>query len=328
LLSALVAAQANVARTDDPKPPFDVFLDGVKQEALARGLREDTVARALDGLQPIEIVLERDRTQAEFTLKVDRYVASRVSPKIVRTARRQARTHAALLRRVGARYGVDPRVVVAIWGLESNFGRFSGVRPTVAVLATLAWDRRRAAFFRGELLSALSLLDRGDVEPERLRGSWAGAIGQAQFMPSSYLEYAVDFDGDGRRDIWRSVPDVFASIANYLEAHGWTTGERWGREVAITPRVAQRVLAGVPNRTGSCAALREMRGPLPLADWRALGVTQPNGRALPRAALDASLVTAGPRAYLVYRNYDALLEYNCAQAYALSVGVLADRLGK
>jgi membrane-bound lytic murein transglycosylase B len=217
---------------------------------------------------------------------------------------------------------------VAIWGLESNFGRFSGVRPTVAVLATLAYDRRRSEFFRGELLAALSMLDRGDVELDGLRGSWAGAVGQPQFMPSSYLRYAQDFDGNGRSDIWRSTADVFASIANYLKQHGWTKGERWGREVALAPGVARRVIEGAPARTGACVAHREMHGPLPLAAWRELGVTLPGGGRLPRATLDASLVTAGPRAYLVYRNYDTLLEYNCAQAYALSVGVLADQIGR
>lgn len=325
--AVLFGSQAAPARLEDPRPSFDDFLAGVKRDAIARGIGEETVAQALDGLQPIEVVLERDRTQAEFTRTIDRYVLARVSRTVVRSARQRARTHAALLRRIEARYGVDHRIVVAIWGLESNFGRFSGVRPTVAVLATLAYDRRRSEFFRGELFAALSMLDRGDVEPERLRGSWAGAVGQPQFMPSTYLRYAVDFDGDGRRDIWASTADVFASIANYLNQHGWTTGERWGREVAVTPGVAQRVVARAPTRSGSCAATRELRGPLPLATWHELGVTLPNGRRLPRASLDASLVTAGRQAYLVYRNYDTLLEYNCAQAYALSVGVLADRMG-
>jgi len=327
-VAVLLSEKETPSLPDAARPSFDAFLADVKKEAIARGLREQTVTLALDGLQPIEIVVERDRTQAEFTRTIDQYVSSRVSPAVVRTARQRSRTHAALLRRVGRRYGVDPRVVVAIWGLESNFGRFSGVRPTVAVLATLAYDRRRAEFFRSELFSALTMLDRGEVEPSQLRGSWAGAIGQAQFMPSSYLRYAEDFDGDGRRDVWRSTADVFASIANYLSQHGWTPGERWGREVAVTPRVAERILTGVMNRTGACAATRDMRGPLPLATWRELGVTLPGGRPLPRARVDASLVAAGSRAYLVYRNYDVLLEYNCAQSYALSVGVLADKMGQ
>src|SRR5690606_31815487 len=142
-------------------------------------------------------------------------------PGTVRTARRMMARHRTLLRKVSARYGVDPRILVAIWGLESSFGRFTGTRPTIPVLATLAWDGRRGEFFRNQLFDALTILDRGDIELGRLKGSWAGAMGQVQFMPSSYLAWAEDFDGDGRKDIWTSLPDIFASIANYLKGHGW-----------------------------------------------------------------------------------------------------------
>ena len=175
--------------------------------------------------------------------------------------------HRANLQRAADRHGVPRAFIVAIWGLESNFGRFQGVRPTVATLATLAYDGRRQALFRDELFAALRILDSGDVQLDALRGSWAGAMGQTQFMPSSYLKWAVDGDGDGRRDIWTSLPDIFASIANYLKEHGWTKGERWGREVRVGDRTAARVAAAVPMRlTGACQATRDMTEARPLVD--------------------------------------------------------------
>jgi membrane-bound lytic murein transglycosylase B len=234
--------------------------------------------------------------------------------------------HRALVREVSEKYGVPPTLLVGIWGLESNFGRFSGVRPTIGALATLAWDPRRSAMFRNELLDALEILNRGDIDLAHMRGSWAGAMGQTQFMPSSYLKWAEDFDGDGRADIWSSSADVFASIANYLKAHGWTTGETWGREVQVSREVSRRITNEVARRNGSCQARRDMTVALPIARWNELGVRRPNGRALPRSELAASLVSGTTRHFLVYRNYDALLEYNCAHSYAITVGLLADRL--
>jgi membrane-bound lytic murein transglycosylase B len=238
------------------------------------------------------------------------------------------RRHAALLARVSRRYGVSPAVVVAVWGLESNFGRFSGVRPTIATLATLAYDNRRAAMFRAELIDALRILDRGDIGLDRLKGSWAGAMGQPQFMPSSYLKYAQDFDEDGRRDIWASPPDVFASIANFLKQSGWVTGKTWGRAVVLPKGEAKvaKIEAAAPLRTVGCEAMRQMSAGLALSKWRALGVTGASGSPLPASDSVASLLRAGSRSYLVYDNYSVLLQYNCAHAYALAVSLLADRI--
>jgi membrane-bound lytic murein transglycosylase B len=179
--------------------------------------------------------------------------------------------------------------------------------------------------FRNELFSALEILNRGDIEIERLKGSWAGALGQPQFMPSSYLEYAQDFDGDGRRDIWSSLPDVFASIAFYMQRHGWAPGVAWGREVRVAPALQQKV-TDLPRREEGCRAERLMTPPRSLADWQAFGLRTTSGTALPAAELSASLVQAGTRTFLVYGNYDALLGYNCAHSYALSVGLLANAL--
>ena len=309
-----------------PLPPFDVWLAELRTEAEARGIRPDVLDRALTGIEPVAQILERDRTQAEFTYTLDAYLRRRLPPRTVRTARDMYRRHRALVERVGKAYGVDPRLLIAVWGLESEFGRFAGVRPTVPTLATLAYDARRGAMFRTELFNALEIVNRGDIELERLKGSWAGALGQPQFMPSSYLRYAQDFDGDGRRDIWTSSPDVFASIAFYLQQHGWQKGRTWGREIMVPP-AAEKAVAAVPLRTEGCRARRAMTVEQPLSAWRKLGLRTIASQPLPGApTMMASLIRDDSRAFLVYGNYEALLDYNCAHSYALSVALLADRL--
>ena len=233
LLSALLSLQ-QASGPPLPPPPFDEWLSGIRAEALSRGIREATLDKALSGLEPLPVVIQRDRSQAEIVQTLDAYLQQHVSRKVVQTAREKRAQHGDLLARVQDKYGVPPGIVVAVWGLESNFGRFSGVRPTIQTLATLAYDPRRSVLFRSELFDALKILDSGDVEPSAMRGSWAGALGQPQFMPSSFLLYAQDFDGDGKRDIWKSTPDVFASIANYLAAYGWNKDQTSGREVSLT----------------------------------------------------------------------------------------------
>ena len=327
---ALVLAAAPAAAQEPetaPRPTFTEWLAGVRAEALTRGIREDVVDAALaDVVDPQPIIIERDRAQAEVVFSLEKYVSRRLTPKLIRSGRDAYAANRALLDQVAERYGVPPRIIVAIWGIESNYGRFSGVRPAVPALATLAWDPRRATFFRGELFNALEIVNRGDIDLPRLRGSWAGAMGQVQFMPSSYLKFAEDFDGDGHRDIWSTSADVFASIANYLHGHGWTADATWGREVKVTPAVRSRITEDVPQRSGTCAAMRNMAGPLPLARWQALGVRLPGGAALPKRDLDAALVSGDTRHFLVYSNYDALLEYNCAHSYAISVALLGDAI--
>ena len=311
---------------DAARPEFSEFVDKLKALALEKGVSASTVDATLNGLEPLEIVVERDRTQAETVLTVDQYVARRLTRAFVRTANEQHRRHRRTLVTVSKKYGLPSDVIVAIWGMESNFGRFTGTRPTIQALATLAWEGRRGAFFTSELMDALHILDKRFIEPERMKGSWAGAMGQTQFMPSSYLAHAQDFDGDGRRDIWGTLPDVFASIANYMKAYGWTPGQTWGREVRL-PEDASEAMQKIELRQSGCRALRELTVPTPLSTWQALGVRTADGRALPKVKRDASLLRAGSKAYLVYGNYDALLGYNCAHAYALAVGLLSDRIG-
>jgi len=322
------APPAGVDSTATPvRPPFDEWLAGVRAEALERGISVRTLDAALTGLEPQPMVVQRDRTQAEFTFTLDGYVRRRLTPALVRDTRRAYARERRLLGRVSRAYGVPETIIASIWALESNLGRFSGVRPTVQALATLAWDGRREAFFRRELLDALLIVDRGDIELDSLKGSWAGAMGQPQFMPSSYLRFAQDFDGDGRKDIWTSKPDVFASIAAYLKENGWSGRYRWGREVRL-PADRSALDRAAPLRVEGCSAKRGMTIPLPLSRWHALGVRRVDGARLPSASLDASLVRSETRSFLVYGNYEAVLAYNCAHAYAMSVGLLADRLGR
>lgn len=319
-MAPLVAAQTQV-----PSQTFEEFLAGLRTEAASRGISQATIDGALTNVERLPVVTERDRAQPEEVLSLDTYVARRLTPKILATARANAKEHADLLRQVADTYGVPSGVLLAVWGVESNFGTFTGVRPTVAALATLAYDGRRP-LFRNELFSALQIVDAGHITVDQLKGSWAGAMGQPQFMPSSYLKYAVDFDKDGRADIWTTLADVFGSIGNYLKEFGWTPGGRWGREVQLTQKVLDRVEAVVPMRTGNCKATREMTEARPVSEWTKLGVTLPGGKRLPKTDPVASLIRGEKRYFLVFHNYDALLAYNCANAYAVSLGLLADTI--
>ena len=319
LVTALMAAQ------EPSRPSFVEFLNNIRTEALSRGIRQEIVDQALAGIEePSATVIERDRSQAEIVQTLEKYLSQRVTAAQITTAREMMAKHHDLLEEISATYDVPPSLLISIWGFESNFGRFAGVRPTVAALATLAYDPRRSTLFRRELFAALEILNRGDIDLASMKGSWAGAMGQVQFIPTSYLQYAEDYDGDGRRDIWGTTADVFASIANYMRGQGWKNGESWGREVQLTPEARRRIANDVERRTGSCSARRDMTAMLPASRWRELGVKTIDGGELPDTMRDAGLVTGESRAFLVHRNYDALLEYNCAHSYAVGVALLAD----
>ncbi len=328
VVSLLVATMLLVGQQDGTPPapePFDAWLSTLIGDAKSRGFDDDLIDRTLSGLEPLPRVVASDRSQAELVLTLDRYLSSRVTPLMVRRGRDMDRLHGALLTRLERTYGVPRQYLLAIWGIESRFGRVVGRTPVFQALATLAWEPRRSEFFRGQLFDALRMVQRGDIEAARMTGSWAGAMGQAQFMPSSYLEYAEDFDGDGRRDIWQSIPDTLASIANYLKGYGWEPGETWGREVRV-PDTARDAIAALPQRGTGCYAIRTMPVRRPLAEWQQIGVRRLDGAPLPAASVEASLTFVGDRAFLMYSNYDAILGYNCAHFYALSVALLADRL--
>jgi membrane-bound lytic murein transglycosylase B len=325
----LVPSQASTTLPDPPAAPlqsFEQWRTALIEEALGRGYSETIVEETLADLQPLVRVIEADRSQAELHPGFGRYLATRLTPTMVTRGRELARRHDAVLARIERDFDVPRRFVLAIWGLETRYGRVTGSTPVFQALATLAWEPRRADFFRGELFDALTMVQRGHINARTMTGSWAGAMGQTQFMPSSYLKHAVDFDGDGRRDIWNSTADALASIASYLRAHGWTSGFTWGREVHA-PLEARAAIGGtIPKRQHGCFAERNMTERFPLEQWTALGVRRIDGGHLPSAGVAAGLVDVGERTFLVYPNYDALLGYNCAHYYALAVALLADKL--
>ncbi len=295
---------------------FEAWLVGLRVEAEAAGIGESTLDAALDGVVPIPRVIELDRKQPEFTQTFDEYMARRVTPELVEEGRRVLRQQRALLTEIGTRYGVQPRFIVALWGVETRYGKHTGGFPVIAALATLAYDGRRSAYFRGELLDALEIVDQGHIAPAEMIGSWAGAMGQNQFMPSSFLRFAVDFDGDQRRDIWTTRADVFASTANYLSRAGWRGDQTWGREVRL-PEGFELALAGLE-------VVKRLSG------WQRLGVRRADGSDLPGRDLRASIVLPGgpdEPAYLVYDNYRAILKWNRSDYFAVSVGYLADLIG-
>jgi membrane-bound lytic murein transglycosylase B len=294
---------------------FSTWLDSLKREARQAGIRPATLERAFAGVQPIPRVIELDRKQPERTMTFQQYMERVVTQSRIAEARRRLEENRALLEPIGRAFGVPPRFIVALWGIETNFGQNMGSFPVIASLATLAYDGRRSSFFRKELLNALKIVDEGHIEPRAMLGSWAGAMGQSQFMPSSFLAYAVDWNGDGRRDIWGTREDVFASIANYLAKAGWKGDAGWGGEVRLPSSFDTR-LAGL-----------EVKKPLDF--WHGLGVRQPDGRSLAGSSETASVLLPGGNdgpALLVTDNYRTILRWNNSVYFASAVGYLADSL--
>lgn len=312
-----------------PEPPpaivlssenFARWLDGVRAEAVKRGISETTIHAALDNLQPVARVVELDRRQPEFTQTFSRYLNNAVNAKRIADGRAMLAQHAKLLASLERDFGVQGRFLVAFWGMETNYGRVMGDFSVIAALATLAFDGRREAFFRDELFKALSILDKGHISLARMKGSWAGAMGNTQFMPSTFLRHAVDRDGDAHIDIWGSVPDALASAANYLHALNWDGEGTWGREVKL-PRGFDVGLSSLD------VDAKENIKPLPA--WAQLGVRRADGGPLPRRDIGASLMLpqgAGGPALLVYENYRTILKWNRSAFYAIAVGHLADRM--
>jgi membrane-bound lytic murein transglycosylase B len=295
---------------------FTGFLAGVRTEALEKGIRPQTLDAALAGVTHIDRVIELDRKQPEFTLSFNEYLGRIVSPARVEEGRRKLAENKALLTEIERRYGVQPRFVVALWGIETNFGRNTGGMSVVSSLATLAYDGRRSKYFRTELMNALTILDQGHIVPGSMVGSWAGAMGQCQFMPSTFLKFAVDWDGDGKRNIWTNRADALASAANYLSQEGWKGDQTWGRAVRL-PADFPRTLLGAETRKT-------------VSEWAALGVKGADGKPLPARDIPASIVlaegTKGPP-FLVYDNFRTIMKWNRSTFFALAAGHLADRIG-
>lgn len=307
--------------TEEPAPAvqrsFAEWRDDFRREALAAGIRPATFERAFAGVTPDPAVIRADRSQPEFARPVWEYLDNAVSAQRVLSGQRLLAEHAAILDAIERRYGVERNTLVAIWGMESNFGSYTGNMSVIRSLATLAYEGRRPQFAHDQLIAALTILEQGDVQPQRMQGSWAGAMGQTQFIPTTYQRYAVDFDGDGRRDIWDSTADALASTANYLSASGWQAGQRWGMEVRLP--------------AGFDYALADPEQRKPLGEWLQLGV-RPHG---PGAGLGDSgqpatlLLPAGHLgpAFLVLDNFRSILKYNNSTAYALAISLLGERFG-
>lgn len=294
---------------------FDDWIKSFRNRALQQGITAEVFDRAFVGVQYDADVIRRDRNQSEFTKTIWGYLDSAASDARVNNGKAALRKHGALLDRIEARYGVDKDVIVAIWGLESAYGTFRGSNPVIGSLATLAYDARRSDFFEQQLVEALKILQSGDVSLTDFTGSWAGAMGHTQFIPTSYQSLAVDFDGDGKRDIWSDDPaDALASTANYLSKNGWVKGPPWGVEVRI-PQGFDYTLA---NRD-------ILRMP---SDWAKMGIVDLNGKAVPDHGSASVLLPAGAKgaAFLIFKNFDVIETYNTADAYVIGVGHLSDRI--
>ncbi|MER2519163.1 MAG: lytic murein transglycosylase [Bdellovibrionales bacterium] len=296
---------------------FDQWLRELEQDAIAQGVSPITARNALQNRTLDERVVELDRKQPEKTITFEAYQARIVSADRVAKARLLYNEHAAMLRQAAERYGVPAPVILALWGIESAFGRNIGSYDVLDSLISLAYEGRRASFFRKELIEALHILDEERRPASSLIGSWAGALGQCQFMPSTFRRYAVDGNGDGARDIWNDTTDVFASIANYLAAEGWRRDLAWGREVD-TDSIPSNVKAGLDSSKS-------------LPEWNELGVRNLDDSELPARNIAASLIQPdGPdgRSFLVYDNYRAIMRWNRSTYFATAVGLLADRIGQ
>ena len=314
IIMLIFVSSVHVVHAQGAKDPsFQEWLKGVRQEARAAGVSSEVLDRAFRRLKPIPRVIELDRSQPEFKLTLKQYLDRVVSRKTVWDGRRLYREHRDLLKKIGDRYGVETQYIVALWGIETRYGRITGGYPVIAALATLAYDGRRSAFFRKELLRALKILEEGHIAVENMDGSWAGAMGQVQFMPSSFVTYDVDYDGDGRRDIWDNVPDALASAANYLSRSGWKKNQGWGGKVSLPAGFSKDLVGEGIKKT--------------IKEWQQLGVTGKGVAGKPD--LPAYLVqpnkTGGP-VYLAYPNYRVILKWNRSNYFAIAVGTLADRI--
>lgn len=323
----LAVSGSVIAETEPKKPTFEEYTAALKLEAQAKGYQQALLDDVFASLTYHERVVSADKSQPEVVETLDTYLPKRVSETRIRMAREYYKQYQPELEKIGEKYGVQPRFIVALWGLESSFGRFMGNYSVPSALVTLAYDGRRETFFKQEFFHALDILAQQHVTLEQMKGSWAGAMGQSQFMPSSFLSYAQDGDGDGKKDIWGSQADVFASIANYLKTRGWDGSQTWGREVLLPEGFdySQAIARGSLERSQWLKRWGDSERTL--TEWQKLGVTRLNGTELPARDIKAALILPDGqkgRAYLGYSNYKTLMHWNRSYYFVTSVGYLAD----
>jgi len=314
---------------EDKKPTFEQYIQALKTEAIAKGFQQPLIDSSFANVVFHKRAVAADRNQPEKVETLDTYLPKRLPDWKVNRARKLYKKHEEVLNKVAEEYGVQPRFIVALWGLETNFGKIMGNYNVISALSTLAYEGRREVFFKKQLWAALTILEQGHINIADMKGSWAGAMGQNQFMPTSFTSYAVDGDGDGKKDIWANQADVFASMANYLKKEGWSDEITWGRQVKL-PEGFDTNLA-IPKNTGS--RLKWLKAwsktEKTLKEWQALGIRRVDGTNLPNVDVTAALVfpdDANGRAYLAYDNYKSLMHWNLSYYFVSSVGHLSDRI--
>ncbi|MDH5259172.1 MAG: lytic murein transglycosylase [Gammaproteobacteria bacterium] len=317
VVAPALAAHGNELDSDiHQSATFAGWLAALKAEARAKGISDATLDAALKDVKSDPKIIKFDRNQPEFKLTFNEYLTRVAPPFRVNRGKRLLKKHKELLANIQARFGVQPRFIVALWGMETDFGRLTGGFNVVHALVTLAYDGRRSHYFRGELINALKIIDAGHVTAVAMTGSWAGAMGQTQFMPSTFLKHAIDFNGDGKTNVWTDSSDALASGANYLSKTGWKGDETWGREVKLPADFPKDML--------------ELDVVKPISFWQAMGVRRIDGKDLPAREISASIVQLDDKtgaAYMVYDNYRAIMDWNKSKNFATAVGILADRIG-
>lgn len=308
---------------------FKQYVTQLKEEALSKGFEQSVIEISFAKVKFHQRAVKADRKQPETVETLDSYLPKRVPSWKVKKARALYKEHQKVLTEIGNKYGVQPRFIVALWGLETNFGKFTGGYNVVSALSTLAYEGRREVFFKKQLWAALTILEQGHIKVDDMKGSWAGAMGQNQFMPTSFLNYAVDGDGDGKKDIWQNQVDIFSSMANYLQKEGWSDELTWGRQVKL-PQDFDTSLA-IPKNTGSRQNWLKAwsNTEKTLMQWQALGIRRTDGTSLPNVDIKAALVfpdDENGRAYLAYNNYKSLMHWNLSYYFVSSVGHLSDRI--
>jgi membrane-bound lytic murein transglycosylase B len=314
LLTGLLITQTTGAQ-EQPKIPFAEYVEQLKIEAKENGIAATVVDNAFAKVEFLQRSVKADKAQPEFKLTLDSYIPRAVPDWKIEQARAAYKEHYHLLHKIGKEYGVQPRFIVALWGVETNFGKLTGRYNVISSLTTMAYQGRREALFKKQLFAALTILEEEHIKLDEFLGSWAGAMGQVQFMPTSYLNYAVDYDGDGKKDIWNSYADVFASAANYLKTEGWNDQQTWGRQVLL-PKGFDAQLAGLKQQKS-------------LLQWQGLGVRRFDGTTLPKVDIDASVIIPDDksgRVYLAYNNYRVLMHWNRSYYFATAVCHLSERI--